>query len=136
MGEYRIRINRLVVGLASAGCLLAAAVLWVLKFQAESDDSQWDGMLGPCTRIGLFLGAVWIALPRSSRSVAVPLKVLVLVAAGFVGIVLRPRLFIPVTVVVGLLLLVLMPRNTASLQQRLARKYRKEKSDESVSKKE
>jgi hypothetical protein len=54
----------------------------------------------------------------------VPLKVLVLVVAGLVGIVLRPRLFLPVTVVVGLLVLVLMPRNKASLQQKLARKYR------------
>jgi di/tricarboxylate transporter len=124
MSDLRIRINRLGVGVVAGLCLLAAAVLWVLRFQTGADESRWDGALGACTRIGLFLGAVWIALPRTSRSIDVPLKVLVLVVAGLVGIVLRPRLFLPVTIVVGLLVLVLMPRNKASLQQKLARKYR------------
>jgi hypothetical protein len=136
MGEIRIRINRHVVGAAAAVSLLAAAVLWGLKFQAETEAAQWDGALGPCTRIGLFLAAVWIALPRSARSIDVPLKAVVIVAAGFVGIVLRPRLFVPVTVVVGILVFVLMPRNSASAQRQLARKYRKERTEESSSTKE
>jgi len=130
MGDIRIRINRHVVGAIAAVCLLAAGVLWVLRFLAETEIAEWDGALGPCTRIGLFLGAVWIALPRSSRSIDVPLKVLVVVVAGLIGIVVRPRVFLPVTVVVGILVFVLMPRNSAGAQRRLARKYRKERNDE------
>ena len=135
MDETRITINRTLVGLCAIVCLLVACGLWYVErsHSDQGDGSRWSDVgqlsaLGASVRLGLLLGACWIALPRGSRQITVSLRTFVIIAGGFVCVaVLRVKYALPLVFVVLLLAVLLKPRDPNRKQKKLAEKYRETK---------
>ena len=88
-------MHRPTVGIIALAFLGGALALWVRPL-------DWDGylaMLGACVRIGLVMGAIWLAHPQLVKLPAW-LPNVMLVAA--IGVALKPRL---IFIAVPLLLL-------------------------------
>jgi len=124
--ETRIPINRHLVGFAAFLCLGGAAVLWMIHPESGPEENTWELLKSACTRVGLVMAALWIALPRTGSSVEVSPKVLLAGLAAFVGAVLRPRFVIPLLLILAVLTVILRPREKNRRQHELRRKYRKE----------
>lgn len=62
MNEDELRGKRIYVGLLSIGCLTAGAALWA--------SSEYEMLQSTLLRVGLLLGAFWLALPSKNRSAA------------------------------------------------------------------
>jgi hypothetical protein len=99
-------VNRSLVGALAAACCGVGAALW---FGWPDQEAFAAG----CLRVGLLLGAVWLALPTKTRPAAwasiSPAVVVVVVLALL--LVRQLRVFIPLLVVVTLAALVLRPRS-------------------------
>ena len=63
VNEEELRGKRVYVGLLSIGCLVGAVVTMILR----PDDT---GLLGALVRVGLLLGAFWLAMPTATRPAA------------------------------------------------------------------
>ncbi len=127
MNATRITISRPMVGVCAALCLGGAVVLWILYPSMSSNDEnlqQWIMLKAACTRIGLVMGAMWLALPRGGRQVEVSPKAFVVGFIAFVGLVLRPKFFLPLLVAVAILAVILRPRDKNRAKEKLARWYR------------
>ena len=95
-------MHRPTVGLIALVCLAAAAWLWWFPL-------TWQGsaaLQGATTRIGLVMGAIWLALPQLSR---IPGWILQLVAATALIVAVRPK-FAIVAIPVLLAYLILRPK--------------------------
>ena len=139
MNDSRITVNRPMVGIIALLCLVGAAGMWIFELQSAGDSSaaasadeesesatQWPLILAAFTRIGLVMGALWIALPRGQRNVEVSPKAFIIGLGAIIGVVVRPRFFIPLLIVLAVLAKVLRPKDKNREQQDLARKYRAE----------
>lgn len=62
MNEDELRSKRVLVGLIAVVCLSVSVVL--LFFPGN------EGLQGACVRVGLLLGAFWLALPTRTRPAA------------------------------------------------------------------
>jgi hypothetical protein len=105
MTDQRIPVNRTLVGLIALTCLAGAATIGVV----DTWENLWCAAF---VRVGLLMGAFWVALPSSRREAAwanlSPYTILVALVAVF--IVARWRSALPVVIAVGVLALVLRPR--------------------------
>lgn len=107
MNGSPLSLRKLIVGIISLACLVTAAGL--LLFTA-------DGLGNPATavamRLGLILGALWLALPSTGDSIAwaraIPIGVVVAVACVRGGRVLIYA--IPIAIVVGIVAAFIRPR--------------------------
>lgn len=108
--DPRIALDRQLVGGGAVLCLVAAAVVWF--FEPDLMGKR-EMVLGGCVRIGLFLTAVWIAMPSRSREAAwarvTPWTFLGLVLL-LVGVVLRPKQVLPVLFLLAIVGWFLRPR--------------------------
>ncbi|WP_437202690.1 hypothetical protein [Planctomicrobium sp. SH664] len=93
--EKDVEFNRLLVGLLALAAL-AGAVLFALFGDAQND--FWCGSL---MRVGLVLGAFWLALPTRGRAAAwakISPWWIVGIAAALFFVVRNPRAWIPLAV--------------------------------------
>jgi len=66
MADQKIEISRTKVGLLCIACLATAFAIFA--FAPTNDD--WPIWQGAFTRVGLVLGALWLALPSKTRQAA------------------------------------------------------------------
>lgn len=99
--------KRLMIGLLALGCLVGAAGIWLFTDQPETNQ-----FLSALTRVGIALGAVWLALPKTGESIvwqkigpAIVVTIAVLALARRMAVYL-----LPVALVVLLAALFLRPK--------------------------
>lgn len=92
--------KRLIVGLAAVCCLAASALIW-----AFHHDPQESPLLGATTRVGLVLGALWLAMPRKGESAAWR-RALPIIAALALALAFLRRAFVYVVPIVAVLAIV------------------------------
>ncbi len=109
MSDTKITINRPLVGVLALGCLLAAAAILI----GAPDDNKWTMWRGAFTRVGLLMSAFWLALPYGSRDAAwanvTPWTFLGIMLA-VAGVAARPRVAVPILIVLAIVGFVLRPR--------------------------
>jgi hypothetical protein len=109
MDRSPLAVRKLIVGLIALACLVTAAAMWIF-----TDDPQTNAANAVAMRLGIMLGALWLALPSRGESLAwgkalpavlaviavlalvrnwrvliyaIPIAILVAIAAAFI----RPR---------------------------------------------
>jgi hypothetical protein len=110
MNGSPLAVRKLIVGIASLGCLASAAGLFC--FAA-------DGAANPATavtmRLGLMLAALWLALPSQGEGIgwrkAMPVILAVVVVLAFVRNWRFLVYAIPAAIIVGVVLAFLRPRS-------------------------
>lgn len=113
MAEQQISVNRTLVGLIAVACLLTGLVVGI----ADDFTNLWCAAF---IRVGLVMGAIWVALPARDREAAwanlSPGK-LIAVLVFAVMLASRPRVFLPILVGIAILWLVLRPRTSRRARQ-------------------
>ncbi|MBW3541680.1 MAG: hypothetical protein KY476_15535 [Planctomycetes bacterium] len=120
MSARTFRVNRPLTGVISLVLLGAWVVLWVVRGDpgdatgaAGENDSTVRMWQGACLRVGLLMGALWLALPSKNREAAwanFSLPMLALFVGIVVAVAMRPRIAIPLLIVLGLAALIIRPR--------------------------
>jgi len=108
MAEQQISVNRTLVGVIAAACLVAGVAIGFL----DEFTNLWCAAF---IRVGLVMGALWIALPTRDRKAAwanVSPVTLVAVLAVAVMLAGRPRVFFPLLVVAAILWFFVRPRRS------------------------
>ncbi|MBI3860525.1 MAG: hypothetical protein HY290_01370 [Planctomycetia bacterium] len=111
MNGSPLAVRKLIVGLISLGCLLTAAGMWFLV-----DDPITNPAVSISTRLGLMLGALWLALPRDGENIAwqkvLPAIVAVIAVLAFFRVNWRILLFLlPIAIVVAVVATLIRPRS-------------------------
>ena len=105
ISESELRQKRTLVGLLAICCVVLAAILLLM--------GRSDAFASALLRVGLLLGAFWLALPTSGRAAAwarvSPWTVGLLVVAAL--LLQRFRVFLPVLLVGALIGWIVRPRN-------------------------
>lgn len=139
MNDTRITVSRPLVGICALVCLVGAVGVWVFEppptrdanSAADAGESasttQWPLIQAAFTRVGLVVGALWIALPTGRRNVEVSPKAFVIGLGAIVGVVVRPRFFLPLLIVLAVLAKILRPKDKNRQQAELARQYQADK---------
>ena len=101
-----VPVNRTLVGLISLVCLLTSAGLYLV----HGGNEDWEMWRGGFMRVGLLMGAFWQALPARGRDAAwaevSPLTLIGALVCLFI-VVRRPKVFVPLFVIVGIVLFLL-----------------------------
>ena len=63
MKSEPVTVNRTLVGVIGLGLLAIAGLLWALGLEGSQD--MWRGA---CLKVGLVMGALWLALPSITRN--------------------------------------------------------------------
>jgi hypothetical protein len=110
MNDSPMAVRKLIVGIIALSCLATAAGLWIF-----TDEPAKNPVASVTTRLGIMLGALWLALPRQGEHVAwdkcLPVVVSVIVVLSFVRGSWRVLLYvIPAAIVVGIAAAFLRPR--------------------------
>ena len=106
MNEQSVAINRSLVGVLAIGCFAASLLTWLTW---PSDPMWYSGFL----RVGVLLVAFWLALPSRGREAAwarVSPWTFVGLILAVIGVGLRPKVVIPLLVVLAIIGFVLKPR--------------------------
>tara|TARA_R110002111_G_scaffold126741_5_gene191487 strand:- start:73482 stop:73841 length:360 start_codon:yes stop_codon:yes gene_type:complete len=112
MAGEKIPINRALVGVISVGCLITAGCLH--QFVTVEQFAQKVAATGAFMRVGLLMFAFWLALPTRNRDAAwanVSPWVFVGLILGIVGVAVRPKIAIPLIVILAVLGFFLRPRD-------------------------
>lgn len=82
-------MNRTLLGLCALGLLLVGGI----TLARGANDATSTSFAAGCLRVGLVLGAIWLALPQIHRMLATtPRWLLVALGIGLVVIIVRPWL--------------------------------------------
>ncbi len=105
-----LAVRKLIVGVISLGCLLTAASLW-----AFTADAATNPVNGFTTKLGLMLGALWLAIPGRGESIAweraLPPLIAGLAILAFISKNSRILIFaLPAAIVAGIAIAFLRPR--------------------------
>ena len=97
--DQKVTINRSLVGWLA----LAFLTGFVITFFTESKDSVdlWQGI---CSRVGVTLGALWLALPKDGslgKWAEVSLLKLAVIVVMFIAVVRAPRKYLPILLAIG-----------------------------------
>jgi len=106
----KVTVSRPMVGIISLSCLTGWGYFLIRFPNAEGDLLLWQGSL---LRVGLLMGAFWFALPTKNREAAwarVSPRTFVGMIAAVIGIVARPRIFVPLLCVLAVFVFFLRPR--------------------------
>ena len=112
MTEQQISVNRTLVGVIAALCLATGLVVGVLIDFAN----LWCAAF---IRVGLVMGAIWIALPTRDREAAwanLSPGRFIAVLVFSVMLVSRPRVFLPMLVGIAILWFFLRPRKSSRMR--------------------
>jgi hypothetical protein len=108
-----IPVNRVAVGLIAVSCFAAAVILLVIT-TAAPESSMLVLWQGGFVRVGLLMGAFWLALPSRNREAAwanlSPRTIGGFVLAFILMIKIPLRILIPAALVMGAAFLLLRPR--------------------------
>ncbi len=63
MNSQPVTVNRSLVGAIALGLLAIAGLMWLLGLEGSQD--IWRGA---CMKVGLVMGALWLALPSITRN--------------------------------------------------------------------
>ncbi len=115
MNGSPLAVKRLIVGLIALSCVGIAAGMW---FFAE--DPEKSPVTALTMRLGLMLGAIWLALPAKGESIAwqraIPIGVVIAVVCVRGG---RYLLYaIPIALVVGIVVAFVRPRSNRQRPRR------------------
>jgi hypothetical protein len=97
--------NRPLIGVAALGCLLAAGGVWLLA-------PDHDAALAAFLRVGLVMGALWLALPSTGESVAWA-KIAPILAGSVVLIVISRKAFLfllPAVLFLAVVFAIVLPK--------------------------
>lgn len=97
----------MLVGCVALACLATAAAMWIFTERPEQNQ-----FLSAVTRVGIVIGALWLALPKEGENVAWG-KAAMLMIPALVLVALHGRrllYLLPVAIGVALLLAILRPR--------------------------
>ncbi|MEZ6058688.1 MAG: hypothetical protein R3C01_18455 [Planctomycetaceae bacterium] len=109
MSDGKIAVNRSLVGVLAAIFLLLGAAVWAFG----SGSSSEEGFYAASLRMGLLLGAFWVALPTKNRAAAwanvspwtfVGSMILIFLTVR------RPRVFLPLLIGLALVAYFIRPR--------------------------
>ena len=106
MPEKSVTVNRTLVGVIAVVCLCAGVVIMLV----DSYQNMWCAAF---VRVGLVMGALWIALPSRGREAAwanVSPYTLLAVLFGALVFVRRPLFFLPLLVAFTMIGLFVRPR--------------------------
>ena len=111
MNDSPMAVRKLLVGIIALVCLATAAGLWIF-----TDDAVKNPVTSVTMRLGIMLGALWLALPRQGQHLAwekgLPIVVAVIVVLAFVRGSWRVLIYaIPAAIVVGIAAAFLRPRS-------------------------
>lgn len=113
MSTRNVPVNRAAVGWIALGCLIAAALLFGV-IQTAPDQGGLVFLQGGLARVGLLMGAVWLALPSRTQDAAwanlSPRTVIALLLAMVLSTRVNLKILIPAALAVGGLILILRPR--------------------------
>lgn len=119
MSGEKIPINRPLVGVIAAICLIVAGILeWQITVEQFA---QKEAATGAFMRVGLLMFAFWLALPSKKRDAAwanVSPWFFVGLILAIVGVALRPKIAVPLIVVLSIIGFVLRPRNKKRVPRR------------------
>src|SRR5262245_60185605 len=107
MPQTTLATKRASIGVLALACLLSAVGIWLF-----AEDPETSGWLAGLSRVGLVLGALWLALPARGESVAWN-KAAPILAVGLLIAALTRRMFpyvLPLALAVGVAFLVLRPK--------------------------
>ncbi len=111
MNDGKVTLNRPLVGIIALGCLGAFGYLMSASFNTPDDNLQmWAGAFG---RVGLLMGALWLALPSKNHEAAwanVAPSTLIGLILGIAWIAWKPKVAIPFLLILGVLAFFLRPR--------------------------
>jgi hypothetical protein len=110
MNDSPMAIRKMIVGLIALGCLVTAAGLWLF-----TDDPGKNPVTSVTMRLGIMLGALWLALPKRGAHLAwekcLPAVVAVIVVLAFVRGSWRVLLYaVPAAIVIGIAAVFLRPK--------------------------
>lgn len=111
MAGQKIPISRNLVGFISIVCFMIAGYLY--KFVTEEQFEQQEMMTAAFMRVGLLMFALWLALPSKKREAAwanVSPWVLVGFILAIVGVAWRPKIVVPLIIILAVVGFVLRPR--------------------------
>jgi hypothetical protein len=100
--------KRFLVGGVALFCLVSAAALWIFTEKPEE-----NAFLAGVTRVGIVMGALWLALPKHGENVAWGKTATLLIPALILVAINGRRLLylLPIAIVVALALAFLRPRS-------------------------
>ncbi|HLJ09832.1 MAG TPA: hypothetical protein VKU82_01515 [Planctomycetaceae bacterium] len=110
MNGSPLAVRKLIVGIIALGCLATAASLLILKS---------DGITNPATsvtmRLGIMLGALWLALPNRDKDIAWQKALVVVIPViAVLAFVRNWRILLfllPAAIVVGIAVAFLRPKS-------------------------
>jgi hypothetical protein len=111
MNDSPMAVRKLLVGIIAIGCLATAAGLWLF-----TDDPGKNPVTSVTMRLGIMLGALWLALPKQGEHLAwekcLPAAVAVIVVLSFMKGSWRVLIYaIPAAIVVGIAAAFLRPKS-------------------------
>lgn len=109
-GEKKPAVNRNLVGVLTLLCLGAAVGLWIY---APEESSRFELLQAAFVRVGCLLAAFWIALPGGGRAAAwenLSPGALIGILLAIVGVAVRPKVAVPILIVLVVIGFVLRPR--------------------------
>ncbi len=106
--DQKVTVNRRLVGCLALAFLAGA----VVAFTSEGDSvNLWQGI---CTRVGVVLGALWLALPKDGtlgKWAEVSMTKLALIVLGLIVVVRAPQRYVPILLAVAAIGRYLRPRD-------------------------
>ncbi len=97
--DQKVTINRSLVGWLALAFLTAFAISLVTGPKDSAD--PWQGIF---SRVGVVLGALWLALPKDGtlgKWAEVSVLKLVVIVALFIAVVRAPRKYLPILLAIG-----------------------------------
>jgi hypothetical protein len=116
MSDRKVPINRTLVGLIALACLVTAGAMFFVSRSESGADTPWGSEMWRAgfTRVGLVMGAFWLALPSRHRDAAwanVSPAMFLGILAGIAAVAVpRLRFLLPILAVLGVVDYVLKPR--------------------------
>ncbi len=111
MNGAKVTLNRPLVGMIALGCLGAFGYLMTASLNSPEENLlMWAGAFG---RVGLLMGALWLALPSKGEDSAgtdVSITTLIGLILGIAWVAWKPKVAIPFLLVIAALAFFLRPR--------------------------
>jgi hypothetical protein len=111
MDRSPLAVRKLIVGLIALACLVTAGAFWIF-----ADDPGTNAANAVATRLGIMLGALWLALPSHGESLAwgkaLPAVFAVIVVLAMIRVNWRILIYaIPIAIVVAVAAAFIRPRS-------------------------
>lgn len=97
--DQKVTINRSLVGWLALVFLVGAVIAFITEENETANLAQ-----GICTRVGVVLGALWLALPKDGtlgKWAEVSIAKLVIIILVFVAVVRAPRRYLPILLAIA-----------------------------------